>query len=359
MNFKSLAELEDLPQQYQRTLQGETFLLHDNHSTNGRVIVFATQKNIEMFCKSPVWFVDGTFKVSPTIFTQLFTVIGLRRRNHAEGEDTPLPYVYAFLEGKTEAEYAEVLRAVKDAVARYRVHQCVPLKIMSDFEKAIINACQKVFPGIPVACCYFHLGQSVYRRVQQEGLQERYNDPDDRSIKTYIHMMLAMAYIPLTDVQRVFTDLYDDAPAEVLPVYDYFKTNYIAGTPRRGRRAAVPPRFPPELWNQHDTVLANSHKTNNVSEGWHNRFRMVVAKHHPDLYSALTELQKEQGNTEVCLAELSLGRRVKNSPGRKWIALQNRLLEIVHQYDDHVTDNSELDYLKLLADTIIFLVVDG
>ena len=106
-NPTSLAALEDIPNQFQRTLQGEQFLPLDqkpDDEEEGRVLVFATRRNVEMLCKSPVWFVDKTFKESPTLFTQLFTVIGLRKRNHLQGKDTPLPYVYALLEGKHQDE---------------------------------------------------------------------------------------------------------------------------------------------------------------------------------------------------------------------------------------------------------------
>lgn len=88
------------------------------------------------FC---VWFIDGMFKVSPTIFTQLFMIIGLRQRNRIGGEDTPLPYAYAFLSGKEQREYMTVLRAVKNAVEEYRLNACVPLRIMSDFELGIMG----------------------------------------------------------------------------------------------------------------------------------------------------------------------------------------------------------------------------
>ena len=108
-NQKSLVDLSDIPAaQYQEKLLGKPFLLQDNKNTadededEGRVLVFATRKNIEMLCRSPIWFEDGTFKVSPTIFAQLFTVIRLRQRNHQEVEDTPLltNFVYALLKGK-------------------------------------------------------------------------------------------------------------------------------------------------------------------------------------------------------------------------------------------------------------------
>ena len=43
-------------------------------------------------------------------------------------------------------------------------------------------------------------------------------------------------------------------------------------------------------WNHYNAALAKSHKTIDISEGLHNRFRQVVGKDHPNLYSALLEL---------------------------------------------------------------------
>ena len=57
-NPKSLEELQGVPNEYQKTLHGNQFLLLDRISDDedeGRVLVFATRRNIEMLCKSPIW----------------------------------------------------------------------------------------------------------------------------------------------------------------------------------------------------------------------------------------------------------------------------------------------------------------
>ena len=368
-NPRTLDELRELPAAYQRTLQGERFLLFDSRADDGgeedddetvdardRVIIFATRKNIEILCTSRTWFLDGTFSVSPTIFTQLFTVVGLQKRaGHDSSEGVPLPLVYALLSRKTQDQYEAVLAAVKQAVEEYRLHNCAPRNIMTDFEKGIINACQKIYPQVAVSCCSFHLGQSVYRQVQQRGLQAQYNDENDRSLRDAVHMLLALAFVPVNDVSATFELLRDDAPDALLPVLDYFENTYVNGSPRRGRRAAVPPRYPPPLWNQHEAARNKSHRSNNASEGWHNRFRVVVGKHHPDLYSALTEIQKEQADTEIALAELSLGRRVKQAPRRKWVELNTRIQNISEQYETYKDNNEVLAYLKAIGHNIALI----
>lgn len=264
-----------------------------------------------------------------------------------------LPLVYGLLSSKETWQYAAVLRSVQTAAREHLIENFKPGKIMGDFEKAIINACTEVFPEVPVTCCFFHLGQSVYRKIQSEGLQQAYNDPLDRAIKMYTHMMLALAYVPVDDVLHCFTLLKDDAPDDFIPILDYFEQNYVLGRPGRGRRKAVPPRYPAKMWNQHEAALDGSHKTNNVSEGWHNRFRLVVGKHHPDLYSALNEFQKEQADTEIAIAELSLGRMVKAAPKKKWLAHQNRIRDTVTDYELYKNDERLLDFLKSIAYNVV------
>ena len=69
-NLKSLLELDDFPEKYKKTSLGETFLLYDskNSELEGRVLVFATRRNIQFLGQSCIWFLDGTFMVSPSIF---------------------------------------------------------------------------------------------------------------------------------------------------------------------------------------------------------------------------------------------------------------------------------------------------
>lgn len=220
---------------------------------------------------------------------------------------------------------------------------------MSDFEIGIINACADVFPDVSLSCCLFHLSQSVYRKIQRTGLQQAYCNPDDDSLRKHMHMILALAYVPVDDVSRCFGLLEEHVDEDLLPVLEYFGETYAIGKPCRGRRRAVPPRYEPKLWNQYRAAIEGSHRTNNLSEGWHNRFRIVIGKDHPDLYSALTEFQKEQADTEIMITELRPGRRVKAAPKKKWLDFQERLHRLAEDYEDYKTIGDELHYLRLVS----------
>jgi len=72
--------------------------------------------------------------------------------------------------------------------------------------------------------------------------------------------------------------------------------------------------------------------------GSHNRFALLLGKHHSDMYTFLKELPKEQGDTEVSLTEPALG--------KKWLELQTRIRSIVFEYDEYKSDNRILEYLR-------------
>lgn len=365
-NPRSLRELEDIPERFQKTFLNERFLMYDSRDEDveeeeqqqedeedegrDRVLVFSTRRNIELLCASPTWFMDGTFKTAPTLFTQVFTILGLRRRNVVDGEGLAVPLVYALLTRKTTEQYTTVLRVVQEAVDEFNVAPCNPARFMTDFEKSILNACTAVYPTVTISCCFFHLGQSVYRRVQKEGLQEAYNNPEDRTLKVKTHMLLALAFVPVPDVPATFRLLKNAWPeANFKPIMTYFDSTYVNGIPARGRRAAVAPRYPPHQWNQYESAVNKSHRTNNVSEAWHQRFQVVVGRHHPDMFSALGELQKEQGDTESIIAELAMGRKVRALPKKKWVTAQERIQGIVAQYESYINDDKVIDYLRTLS----------
>lgn len=289
------------------------------------------------------------FQVSPVLFTQLFTVLGIVKQNKIFAA---LPLVYALLTSKETTQYAAVLRAITSTAERYHIVECKPRRLMTDFERGIITAGFAVFNDAVISCCFFHLGQSLYRRIQSEGLQTAYQDSADDTVRNQTHMLLALAFTPVPDVPRVFRKLNQSVVESLHPVMQYFETTYI-GICARGRRAAVAAKYPPTLWNQREAALNGDHKTNNVSEGWHNRFRLLVGKNHPDFYSLLMEIQKEQADTDIAITELSLGRKIKAAPKKKWIDYQLKIQHIAADFDTYKRDGKELEFLQLIGCNIV------
>lgn len=66
----------EIPTLYQQTLSGERFLFIDTFLKRGkdRVLVFASDKQLELLFDSEVIFMDGTFSTTPDCFDQVYLI---------------------------------------------------------------------------------------------------------------------------------------------------------------------------------------------------------------------------------------------------------------------------------------------
>ena len=103
------------------------------------------------------------------------------------------------------------------------------------------------------------------------------------------------------------------------------------------------------MWNHYTSVLSGTARTNNASEGWHNRFQLLVGRRHPSLYAFLKELQKEQAAVEYMLRELRLGKKIKKLPPNKTLLVEERIHNVVSKWQEQGGEDRELDYLKTIG----------
>ena len=92
-NCRSLEELV-FPQELVYRPNGEDFILYDNGSGPGRIVMFGTQGGVGRLRGAEVWSADGTFKVTPLLWAQMYTV-------RAVMGGYVLPCIFALLPNKT------------------------------------------------------------------------------------------------------------------------------------------------------------------------------------------------------------------------------------------------------------------
>lgn len=147
-----------LPPSLKMTQNGQDFLLFDTFDDEDeelgaedgkdRILAFATQRNLELLAESDIWFMDGTFKTSPTLFAQLYTI-------NASQDGLSFPLVYGLLPSKSRLTYESFLRELVAASQRSGV-ELQPRHIMLDFEYAAIQAVKTIFPDAALHACLFH-----------------------------------------------------------------------------------------------------------------------------------------------------------------------------------------------------------
>ena len=135
--------LEDIQTEkfLQDSIRGDQFLLHDTGSDDiNRLIVFATKENLHYMNRSETWLGDGTFKVSPPLFTQLYTVHGIIN-------GATIPLLYALLPNKTSDTYRRLFQIIHDSLQQnVQGQQAVgPNMMLMDFEQAAITSFKKIF----------------------------------------------------------------------------------------------------------------------------------------------------------------------------------------------------------------------
>ena len=314
------------PEQYLSLANGTRFLIHDSGPGDDRIIIFSTAENLVLLVQSREWFADGTFKVTPQPFHQLYTI-------HARLFGSVIPLVFVLMPNRTRETYRRVLHQLK-----FQQPGLNPQHVMMDFEMAAIGAFRDEFPDVECSGCFFHLCQNVYRHVINEGLKGVYET--DADFATCIRCIPAIALMRENDIEEAFDALVSDLNFDqrCMPIADYFEDTYVGRPQRRGRRR--PPTFPHTLWNVHNRTLQDMDRTNNHIEGWHRSFQTLIGAQIPNIFRFVQKLKEEQMLNENQIARLVAG-QPPNPKRRRYQDLNERIINILESYDNRT-------YMQLL-----------
>jgi hypothetical protein len=123
-----------IPDEFTKLLSGERFLLFDSGPSDDRILIFSTQRNLQLLVRCQHWYADGTFKCAPPLFNQLYTIHGVKYHN-------VIPSIFALMPNRTEATYERVFTALKSLEPSLQ-----PTTITTNYELASINALLHAFP---------------------------------------------------------------------------------------------------------------------------------------------------------------------------------------------------------------------
>ena len=329
----NIAEIPVLPNEFQTTTNGEQFLFFDSGAGNvNRIIAFASIQARQLLVESDNWYADGTFKVCPGVFYQLYTF-------HAQRAGRIFPCIFALLPNKTEITYRRLMDAISNLT-----NGRAPDDILIDFERGALNAINEVFPDTNVKGCFFHLCSNVWKHVQAAGLQVRYLEEPEFALQ--LRMLTALAFLPPQNVTAGFVSVcneirrnFGDAAEELLA---YFEDTYIGRF--RVDAARGNPLFSIELWNMFHRTDAELPRTNNSVEGWHRSFQGHVSSCHPNFWKFLQVLKNEESVIRVDIMQ-QLGGHVDPPRRARYVDCNTRIVRIVDDYP-----NRELiPYLRAIA----------
>lgn len=309
------------------------FLLHESGQGQDRLLLFGDPDLLRAMGRADLWIADGTFKVVPTLFYQLYSI-------HFESAGGLNPAgVYCLLCNKTRATYDRFLNALKVLIP-----SAAPSRILLDFEAAAMNAFREAYPNAQVTGCYFHLCQCIIRKVNEIGLKSEYES--NLEIAGFIRCLAALSHVPTTDVVNAFETLVQEMPANELvnDVTTYFEHTFIRGRRRPGRGENYAPAiFPAPLWNQFDSAGEGIARTTNSIEGWHHSLQALFMCQHPTVWTFLSGIQRDSQLSKASYLQASTG--IVHIGKKRYRDLKARVMRAVASYGS----SNLLTYLRAIA----------
>ena len=154
-------------------------------------------------------YVDGTFQVRPSLFTQLFTINGF-----LHGQQSPL--VYALLPSKSRNDYNRLFTLLREKMQTLGL-RLEPEHVMADFEISLVQSIRASVSSSINQGLLFPFSQCLWKKVQALGLAVAYkNDPNTRH---FIQKSAALAFIPLAFIRVAWSGTKAGGPQQEIDDY--------------------------------------------------------------------------------------------------------------------------------------------
>lgn len=296
-------------------------VLYDSGPGDDRLLIMGCNELLDGLARAQIWLADGTFKVVPSLFFQLYSL------HFSFGNGINPAGLYGLLVNKTGNTYERFLREVQRLIPL-----ASPRTILVDFEKAAMNSFAAVYPLASVTGCYFHLCQSVNRKVNEVGLKVAYESNNE--VRGFVRCLTALAFVPPNDVEEAFELLAENSPQDIEHLDElttFFEHTYIRGRRHRGRGEIYgAATFAIPLWNQHAGGVDGIARTTNSVEGWHHGLQSLFLCHHPTLWSFMKGLQLDMIKQKTVFLQATTG--TKHLSSRAYRLLNERVKRAVAAY---------------------------
>lgn len=206
---------------------------------------------------------DGTFQTVPSPYYQLFTLF--IDTGSSSKYTAIVPAIFCLLPNKQQSTYEKVFRFLLD---RYKIS----LKFFKcNYEQALINAVEKIFPQIKVSGCFFHFKRAIIKKATELGMM------DDKKLKQVTYLTCNLALIPRNFIPEGWLTISEnilDCPAGQ-KFAEYFTSQWVK-------------KISANVW----CCAHERHRTTNSLEAWHNRLKLKVEEK-GNLFLYIKTLKKE------------------------------------------------------------------
>ena len=81
-----------------------------------------------------------------------------------------------------------------------------PKNLITDFERAAMNAAKEVFDGLKTYGCAFHWTQALWRKMQKYRLAREYKGSN--SMRKFLRMVFGLCFLPKNQISLAFETLF-------------------------------------------------------------------------------------------------------------------------------------------------------
>lgn len=307
-----------------KTLRNESFCLHDSGPLGkNRLIMFATKENLLHLKHSDFWIADGTFKVAPPTFCQLYVIHGVVFHK-------VVPLVYVLMPNKTQSSYELMIKIIQE-----KGNIELPRYIIVDFEIAAYNAFKKA-SKYPVYFCLFHFGQCVYRQIQSLCFSNDYKN--NEKFRLFIKSFTSLAFVPIPFVKQEFEKLKVESQQlnfNIDRFIQYFYSNFIDN-----------PKYPLEAWNAYNRLFDDVKLTSNSAEIFNRHFFARFSQSHSGILTFIKGLKEHQSSVEQDIS-YQLCNPTSEPYGKKTTEKYTQMKNICENFHGY----SELFYLHAVTRT--------
>ena len=164
-----------------------------------RIVVAGSAENLKLVCDSEQVHIDGVYKSSLDLFSQLFII-------HAQVNDRVWPLLYCLLPGKDPKIYTQLFHLLKTKATELGLNLS-PAVIWTDFDESLWQSLQSVWPEVKIKLFYFQYCQAIKRRISRAGLTNRMNQSG--TVRTILLRCLCLPFLPVKDILSTFEMIED------------------------------------------------------------------------------------------------------------------------------------------------------
>ncbi|KZS16486.1 Uncharacterized protein APZ42_017762 [Daphnia magna] len=284
---------------------------------------------------------DGTFRSSPSMFQQLFTIHVTYRGKASSITDGPnfqrllylcslqtLPFAYVLMTHRNRKIYDASLRHILDEFKKHNPGASIDQieLVISDFERAILSSMGSAFPNARPRGCWFHYGQAIFRKTQEFGLQQEYQKKG--VVYLIVKQLIALALLPeneifqgFSDIKRKYADELSNQPQVVQDavklLYAYYMNYWLL-----------------EVEPVTYSVYRDHNRTNNAIECWNRWFNERVLVAHPGFFEFMSFLIDANDCSERDLEGLRRGLSLSRDKSASYRTVDRKLMKFWEELDD-------------------------